>query len=142
MVHLVSKVSEHAVLFSELGSILLLKTHPFVEDGQPRWTLPGGKIEGEDTPGEGLLREIREETGLTNVEVIMPFYTCRWGYEDPMKYSVVYLARIPGQPEPVLNEENADFMWVDPTTLPSEDKFIDEHFYRAISHAVGLAPKF
>jgi ADP-ribose pyrophosphatase YjhB (NUDIX family) len=141
MAHLVSKVSEHAVLFSELGSILLLKTHPFVEDGQSRWTLPGGKMEIGDEPGEGLLREIREETGLTNVEVVMPFYTSRWGYEDPMKYSVVYLARIPGQPEPVLNEENVGFLWVDPVALPNDHEFVDESCLKAISRAVEFNQK-
>lgn len=38
------------------------------EPGKGRWTFPGGFLEEDEAPDEGLIREVREETGL-RVEV-------------------------------------------------------------------------
>lgn len=39
------------------------------------WSLPGGKLEYGETLGEGMIREIREETGL-DVKVVKLLYLC------------------------------------------------------------------
>ena len=39
------------------------------------WSLPGGKLEAGETLEEGLLREMREETGL-EVRIVKPLYLC------------------------------------------------------------------
>lgn len=44
------------------GGVLLVKRG--VEPGYGLWTLPSGFIEIEETPEEGCLRELEEETGL------------------------------------------------------------------------------
>lgn len=48
------------------GRILLLRESDSYGDGTQAglWDFPGGRIEPEETLHEGLLREIREETGL------------------------------------------------------------------------------
>lgn len=66
--HLVSAVSGGylrtigalALIRDEQGRILMARTtYP------PRlWNLPGGRIERDETPDEGLVRELLEETGL------------------------------------------------------------------------------
>jgi ADP-ribose pyrophosphatase YjhB (NUDIX family) len=52
-----------AVIKDDLGRLLLIKRgHP---PGAGLWSLPGGRIEPGETDAEALVREVREETGLT-----------------------------------------------------------------------------
>jgi ADP-ribose pyrophosphatase YjhB (NUDIX family) len=114
MAFYIGQVSEHAVIVNGAGRILLLFTKKPEQKGKSH--LPGGRMEMDDTPGAGLLREIAEETGLTNVELILPCSATRWGATEPIKYSVAYLARVAGAPEVVLppHEDHEGFEWVTP----------------------------
>jgi thiamine-phosphate pyrophosphorylase len=51
-----------AVCFDESGRLLLVKRG--VEPNIGEWCLPGGFLEIDETPEEGSLRELKEETGL------------------------------------------------------------------------------
>jgi 8-oxo-dGTP pyrophosphatase MutT (NUDIX family) len=103
----VGQVSEHAVIFNTHGDILLLQHNGGgngPHDSRPtsahygKWHLPGGRLNLHDKPVEALQREIEEETGLRSVRIIMPCHTSRWGFDDPVKYAVTYLATVAGQP--------------------------------------------
>jgi ADP-ribose pyrophosphatase YjhB (NUDIX family) len=52
-----------AVITDEHGRLLLIKRGH--EPGAGLWSLPGGRIEPGETDAEALVREMREETGLT-----------------------------------------------------------------------------
>jgi 8-oxo-dGTP diphosphatase len=52
-----------AVVRDSAGRLLLIKRGHDPEAG--RWSLPGGRIEPGETDTQALVREIREETGLT-----------------------------------------------------------------------------
>ena len=52
-----------AVVRDGAGRLLLIKRGHAPEAG--RWSLPGGRIEPGETDAEALVREMREETGLT-----------------------------------------------------------------------------
>jgi ADP-ribose pyrophosphatase YjhB (NUDIX family) len=55
-------VAVGAIVFDAEGRVLL------VERGKPPgvglWTVPGGRLEGQETLAQGVAREVREETGL------------------------------------------------------------------------------
>ena len=53
------KVGTDAAIFNESGEILLMER----SDGSG-WCLPCGFVEPNETPAEGIIREVREETGL------------------------------------------------------------------------------
>jgi len=56
----------------EGGSILLVQQKLSEKRG---WSLPGGKLERGETMAEGLVREMKEETGL-DVEIERLLYVC------------------------------------------------------------------
>jgi 8-oxo-dGTP diphosphatase len=56
-----------AVIWNDQGCVLLIRRAKEPRKGQ--WSLPGGKLEFGETLTEGLLREVREETGL-EVEIL------------------------------------------------------------------------
>ena len=73
----------------EDGKVLLVKE---VLRERSRWNLPGGSLEPGETIEAGLIRELREETGITARELIPlgPFYPAA-AYSDEVIW--MYLAR-------------------------------------------------
>ncbi|GAA2664031.1 NUDIX hydrolase [Streptomyces vastus] len=79
------------VLLDPRDRILLLHGH---EPGDPSdnwWFTPGGGVEGEETREEAALRELAEETGITDVELgpvlwrrtcSFPFAGRRWDQDE------------------------------------------------------------
>jgi len=57
--YITPKVGTDAAIFNECGEILLMER----ADGSG-WCLPCGFVEPNETPVEGIIREVREETGL------------------------------------------------------------------------------
>ena len=51
-----------AVIFDAEGRVLLVRRGRAPQVG--RWTLPGGRVEGRESPAEAVAREVLEETGL------------------------------------------------------------------------------
>jgi 8-oxo-dGTP diphosphatase len=51
-----------AVIKDEAGRLLLIKRGH--EPGKGLWSIPGGRIEADETDAVALVREVREETGL------------------------------------------------------------------------------
>ncbi len=57
--YITPKVGADAAIFNEQGQILLMER----ADGSG-WCLPCGFVDANETPAEGIVREVREETGL------------------------------------------------------------------------------
>jgi len=93
------KVARVVLLDSE-ERILLLHGHEPEDPSNHWWFTPGGGLEGEETHEEAALRELVEETGITEVELgpalwrrrcSFPFAGRRWDQDE-----WYYLARTAG----------------------------------------------
>ncbi len=86
---------------------LLLKraTAPFL------WAPPGGRLEINEDPRQGVIREVREETGLT-VEIVGMVDTWFHQWYDGMLLSLDYVVH-PLSHTVQLSEEHHEFRWMD-----------------------------
>jgi 8-oxo-dGTP diphosphatase len=101
-----ARVSQKAVLFAS-DDVLLL-----ADSG---WEFPGGRVDRGERPGEALLRECREETGL-EVRVDAPVHTA---VKKPNKktatYYVYYRCQVQeDSPTVTLSEEHDEWRWCVP----------------------------
>jgi 8-oxo-dGTP diphosphatase len=60
---LLRHVVVHAVVERD-GALLLIRRAPHLSEGD-KWGLPGGFLDRDETLTQGVLRELREETGWT-----------------------------------------------------------------------------
>ena len=93
------------------------------------WNLPGGGLEKNETPWEGVIREVKEETGL-NVEVsrLMGIYS------KPNKDNIVFMfvCNVIGG-KLTLNEEARDLKYfalkdIPKNTVPKQFERINDYF--------------
>ena len=117
-----SKNVSKAVIIKEDGALLLLRSAG--EKYPNKWDLPGGHIHIGEDPKDGLIREVREETGITLSEPIEKLYE-----EDNITF---YKAQMPDQ-KVTLSHENDDHKFVTSETMPEN---ISGKFVRAIKKAL------
>lgn len=110
-------VSAGGIVEDESGNILLVKAH---DDG---WVYPGGIVEVGENLIDGLIREIKEESGIDAavqhvVNVISNTEPHQWydrGIEVPTKVMFDFVCRPVGG-EISISEETSDCRWI-----PKED---------------------
>jgi len=113
-----------AVVFNDEHKILLVKMtyqqyHP--------WGLPGGSLEYSETPEDGVVREVHEETGL-EVEVERLLLVKTW---SPDKVGLYYLCRIKAgkfQPSDEVSEYGYFSMADLPDVRPFDVGLLDQIF--------------
>jgi len=92
-----------------------------IRDPYKNWGLPKGHLEGEETAAEAALREVREETGLSELELGPRIDKIDWYFRLKgrliHKYCTFFLIASPvGQPVPEEGEGITECVW-----LPLED---------------------
>lgn len=99
------------------GEFLILKRNE--EPFAGRWDLPGGFVEMGESPKEAVVREVREETGLTVVPTgLIGAYTSEYGTAGRHTIDIAYLCR-PDVGDFVLDrDEKSDAMWVSLDDMP------------------------
>ncbi|MHA2294255.1 MAG: NUDIX hydrolase N-terminal domain-containing protein [Candidatus Hodarchaeales archaeon] len=108
-----------AAIINETGQILLIQ-----RSDNHLWAMPGGMLEVGETPSEGVLREVFEETGLRcKVKALVGLFDSRLcGTVYPLQlYHVVFLCKPKEDIEAVEaphKHESLDKQWFDEHNLP------------------------
>jgi 8-oxo-dGTP diphosphatase len=97
-----TRLAAYAVIVDDRDRVLLALWN---ERDEPAWTLPGGGVELHESPEQGAVREVREEsgydvelTGLLGIDshVVPPEERLHW-HDKPLKsVRVLYSARVIG----------------------------------------------
>lgn len=101
---------------SERG-LLLLRRAP-LESEPGTWGVPGGKIEAGESPIEGALRELFEETSIalerSSIEEVCKFYIRK----AELDYTYhLFRIRLDRDFEVRISDEHTDYQWVSDTDL-------------------------
>lgn len=94
------------------GAILMLKRRPDDRWFAGSWCFPGGRIDPGETPEEGLLREVREETGLdVAIQRSIGMFESPWLSRGRVYHVHCFLVAAPRR-EVRLSVEHVDARWV------------------------------
>ena len=111
------------------GKILLQKKAKKLFGGD-KWNAPGGKIAEGETPEQGVMREIHEETGLT---IYDPINRGTLIFHTPEQKDPVWLVHV-FETEKYSGELKQDYRegkleWVDETKLPFDQMWEDDKYW-------------
>ena len=106
-----------AIIEKENGKMLLIKRSPKSE--LPNcWEDVGGRLKQSEHPEEGLRREIKEETGIKDIEIVKPlttFHAFRKGIKKKENeiIGIAYWCKTRTS-EVTLSDEHIDYQWIFP----------------------------
>lgn len=105
-------LSVKIVIRDSSGRILLLKRSIKSKGNPGKWDLPGGKLDPGESFDSGIIREVKEETGLE----AMITGAVGTAYSESETHRIVYLILegTANDAPPVLSEEHEEYMWAEP----------------------------
>ena len=121
-------ISQKALVVED-NKILVLESNTDAQGGQSQWELPGGLLETDESLPVGLLREVREETGLLIAIGKIVAVWDHWEYGFEFRNGRVSDVRIIGiafQCQRIcgdikLSHEHRHYRWVSITNLEDMD---------------------
>lgn len=120
-------VTVHALVEKE-GSILLVKRSPNLLEGG-KWSLPSGFLDRDETAIQGVLRELREETGWEGqVQSVFFIKTDpNRPHEDRQNIAIHFIVQ-PRKLAGVGDAESTEISWMPLSALPTEETFAFDHW--------------
>lgn len=101
-----------SIIFNrDLGKVLLIQRSGNDPTGANTWENAGGNIEYGEIPEEAMKREIREETGITEIIIERVAYVTLVNAEEPYLI-IAYLCEAQTEAVTLSNEHQA-FIWAD-----------------------------
>ncbi|NTU99306.1 NUDIX domain-containing protein [Candidatus Falkowbacteria bacterium] len=103
------------------NKVLILREADEYEDGYNAGTyeIPGGRVEPGEFFNDGLLREIKEEVGLTSITVGKPFFIGEYRpivRDEQWQVVAIYFECSTDNNEIVLSKDHDGYEWIDPKT--------------------------
>ncbi len=100
------------------GKILILQESGKYQDGTNvgKYDVVGGRVKPGERFDEGLLREIKEETGL-DVTIGRPFFVNEWRpvvRDEPWQIVGIFFVCEATTDQVQLSEDHAAYQWIDP----------------------------
>lgn len=99
------------------NALLLLKRNSRADFEPGIWEFVTGRVKQFEEPLHALVREIKEETGLVNVEIVKLFRVAHLFRGEPTAENelilLVYWCRV-ASPRVAISHEHEDFQWVAP----------------------------
>ena len=120
------------VLIDPAGRVLLAQ-RPAGKYLEGMWEFPGGKCEPGESPGQALVRELREELGIEAEPAADPLIRVPWQYGDKrLQLDALHVVRWRGTPSSC---EGQALQWAHPhrfdhAELTPADRPILEHVHR------------
>ncbi|NPE09970.1 MAG: NUDIX domain-containing protein [Asgard group archaeon] len=110
-------VAVAAILENHKGEILLIKRSSHMEYPDC-WEDIGGRLEQSESPEDGLRREIFEETGIEDIEIVKPltmFHVFRYNEKKAENelMGISYWCKTKTS-EVILSDEHTDHKWLAP----------------------------
>jgi 8-oxo-dGTP pyrophosphatase MutT (NUDIX family) len=92
-----------------------------IRDPYTNWGLPKGHIEDGETAEQAALREVEEETGLSDLSIVAPLPTIDWYFRDRgrliHKFCHFFLVEsLSGEAVPQIDEGITECIWQPPVT--------------------------
>jgi len=112
----IQRVVVGGVIFNKEGKVLILQRSKDEDIFPGIWELPSGKREFFEDSQNGLIREIKEETGLSKIKIIMPFYVFEYKVEKQEEIrdttQINFLVKLLEDEEVKLSKEHQNFAWI------------------------------
>lgn len=103
--HALMEIVLQALIANERGEILMLRRP------SGKWQFVGGRVNQGESWSEGLNREIREETGIVDIEILSVMSVDNWLWESVPEFGVYFYCRTDLK-EVNLSEEHIEYCWV------------------------------
>lgn len=107
-------VAAKAIVVSPAGEVLVIRRSERSSFDPGEWDLPGGKMDDRERLVDALVREVREETGLTVVAAqARPFHVSHFA-KEPFWVTCVTFVCPEFEGEVHLSREHVDHAWLTP----------------------------
>jgi len=104
-------VSQKAIIFNRKGEILTIRRSETAPSNPGKWDFPGGDLDFGEDAMEGIIREIKEETGL-DVGDLRPFdVESHINKEGDFWVTIAYIAKAVSD-KVILSYEHDEFKWL------------------------------
>ena len=100
------------------------------------WYFPGGGLEEDESPEDGIRREIREEAGLEvkNLRLFRVWHTRQ--PDGTPALALTYTCEVPAGTEPQLNFEHSEHRWI--VAREYRDQFVSDDVLAMVADNTGL----